>query len=771
MNLRERINRIFNKTPTQNKYNRIYDVEINSDLFRQVLQSKFIGEGVYAFEQFSMPDNYCEQYLVTPTFDNYSHKEINKEWHFDQDLEYISVYELQLMKPSFLPLNKEKLINLFDTILHADYGTIVTQLLLSKRVDNWREHTTDLYEEFLKGNDYPVDNKMIRGIHTKTINFIGKMANFDVKRKRIEEIEEKILENNYRFECRFILYDGIDSKFVEGINKILLNTDLHNELRLVKFNIKKSTIIDCLMNRTFQPYSVNQLLSESEIYSLFTDEKLNIEHKELAQPRKVSNVTLMKSRLPTNVIKFPTNHNDYLSQAIKFMPLGQKMDTSIGQETVRQIKDSFKRVKITDKPLDVVEVFQGVTLTKVQLKMPIDVNYTQVEKNIKNIQFALANENITIEIGDIPDTVNIYMPRETRDVLYFRNILESAEFQEYSKTATLPFIIGENTNGKLMFGDLTELRHLLVAGTTGSGKSVFVNLIIICLLLTVPPDEISIFLIDPKQIEFESFKNIPQVKKIITDMKKATDLLESLCIEMEDRYTKFAQIDGVCKELATYNQKSDVKMPYIICAIDEFADLMMVNNAVEDYVMRLGQKARAAGIHLIIATQRPSVDVITGTIKANLPNRFAFAVTSHVDSKTILDKKGAESLLGKGDGLAKIDGNKKEFERFQSPMLTLDKMEEGDIYEKLVNLFKDIEVTEEELPEVIEEEPLIDKLKRIIATTGETRTDHLRSELGVRINVVSDLIKELVEEGWLVRKGRGYELSVSDEELSKWREL
>jgi S-DNA-T family DNA segregation ATPase FtsK/SpoIIIE len=377
----------------------------------------------------------------------------------------------------------------------------------------------------------------------------------------------------------------------------------------------------------------------------------------------------------------------------------------------------------------------------------------------------MGNQNVTIEIGDKPNTLNTFVPLQKREVLYFRNILDSNEFQEFKKDNQLPFVIGENVNGGYMFADLTKLRHILVAGATGGGKSIFVNLIILSLLLNVPPDELVMYLIDPKMVEYTQFNGFPQVREVITDMKKANIVLSSLCIEMDKRYEIFSK-SGV-RDIQGYNELGKSKMPFIVCAIDEFADLMMINKDVEDYVVRLGQKARAAGIHLILATQRPSVDVITGLIKANMPSRFAFSVTSTTDSRTILDKGGAEKLLGKGDGLCKIEGNDKEFERFQSPVLTLDSKQETKIYTELKELFKDVQVIEDELPEM---ESDMDKLKRTIVNTGELRVSALQEKMGIAIGRVTEMLKQLVEEEWLRKEGRSYVININEDELNKWME-
>jgi S-DNA-T family DNA segregation ATPase FtsK/SpoIIIE len=497
------------------------------------------------------------------------------------------------------------------------------------------------------------------------------------------------------------------------------------------------------------------MLSEQEVFNLLCDQESPI----------VQKIELEKS------VKYQSTHRNIedsllLQRAIQLMPFSEKKNTEIDRSKIEELNQAFKRVGSIKKSMKVVDMYQGSSLLKIQFAIPQDINYSHISKKLIDIQAAMGNQNVTIEIGDKPNTINTFVPLQKREVLYFRNVLESNEFQEFKKHNQLPFIIGENVNGGYMFADLTKLRHILVAGATGGGKSIFVNLIIMSLLLNVPPDELVMYLIDPKMVEYTQFKGFPQVKEVITDMKKANTLLDSLTIEMDNRYEIFSKV-GV-RDIQGYNELDNNKMRYIVCAIDEFADLMMVNKEVEDYVVRLGQKARGAGIHLIIATQRPSVDVITGLIKANMPSRFAFSVTSAVDSKTILDKGGAEKLLGKGDGICKIEGNSKEFERFQSPVLTLDSKQETKIYSELRELFKDVHVIEDELPEV---ESDIDKLKRIIATTGELRVSELGRLMGIGNNKVHSLMQDLLEEGFLDKDGRSYIINVDQDELSKWKNI
>jgi DNA segregation ATPase FtsK/SpoIIIE, S-DNA-T family len=515
------LTRIIHKTPLYNEKSKVFEVdEVSSRFVQKVLQSRFIGEGVYGIEQFSMP-GYKEVYLFTPPFDRQG-KEIQKDWYFDdEDLNEISIFELRLEKPLFMPLNTEMFVDLFTTIASFDQETVFSQVLLCKRMDNWRETAITQYETYLKGNDNPLDNKFTIKIQERVLGVLCKISNFTVKRDRIEEIEQKILQNNYRFECRFILYEQKHvNSFINELTKTLQKIQLFNEISLKKVHNKKN-FLKTIVNREFQSDLVNQLLSEQELYSLLGNEKLSEARVELEKPIKKSTLTqLEESRV--------------LQKALQLMPMSEKRNTEIDETKAYKVNQAFKRVGIVKNTMKVTELYQGCSLLKIQMEMPPDLNYSKIK--LVDIQAALGNQNVSIEIGDKPDTINVFLPLDNREVLYFRNVLETVEFQEFKKKHELPFIIGENVNGGFMFGCLAMMRHILVAGATGSGKSVFVNLIILSLLLNVPPEQLVLVLIDPKMVEFTQFEGFPQVKEIITDMKKAPAALDSLTIEMDNRY-------------------------------------------------------------------------------------------------------------------------------------------------------------------------------------------------------------------------------------------
>ncbi len=750
------LSRLLNRTPIENERSNCYSVsEIDNQLLNKIISSRFIGEGVYLIEQFSMPE-YSEQYVCTPSFDKLQYPHTDKSWNLTQDLKEVTVYELILPKSIFMPLDTNNHIKLFEKILSLDKVSILTQLLLSKRMDNWREEAISQYEDYLKGSDNPLDSKLMRSVQNRFLKVLNHIGNFKLERDPIEEMERKILQDNFRFECRIVLYEQKHEDYFEKeMVKILQDLQLFNEIKLKKAENKKQ-IVKNIENRSFQTDSVNQMLSVEEIYSLIGNEGSSY----IAVPDRVSKVK------PVTSIFKEIQKSSYISKAIDVLPKGERIEENINSETLEQLKTAFKRVNISKKPLKIKSVFQGATLIKVTAEIPSDINFSNIQKNVKNIQAALGDDSISIEIGDEPDTVNIYLPREQRDVLYLRNILESPEFQKYAEEVELPFVIGENTSGELNFACLADLKHLLVAGATGSGKSVFLNILLMSLLSSVPPELLHIMLIDPKQVEFSQYEGFPQVSKIVTDPELAVKLVNSLCIEMEKRYSILA--GAKVRNIKQYNSKSEIKMPYLLCIIDEYADLMMTNPAVEDHVVRLSQKARAAGIHLVIATQKPLATIVTSVLKSNLPSAISFRLKTSSDYMTVFGKGIPYTLLGKGDGACQLEGQQKEYDRFQTPVITLDENQEEEIFKRMKLLFDGIEPHEE--IEIKEEEQPIDKLKKIIATEEETRISELQKRMGIRINIVSDLVKELVDEGWLEKQGRGFVIVADEDELVKWRE-
>lgn len=305
----------------------------------------------------------------------------------------------------------------------------------------------------------------------------------------------------------------------------------------------------------------------------------------------------------------------------------------------------------------VQEIRPGPTVTQFGVRPDPGVKVARIVGLQNDLALAMEAHSIRVE-APVPGKpyVGIEVPNPVASTVTMRELLESQEFSRYrAKGARLPIVVGSDVAGEPVFGDLTRMPHLLIAGATGSGKSVCINALIDCLLFQCTPDELQLIMVDPKQVELTGYNGIPHLKApVIVDVDKVVGALDWGILEMERRYAMFAQ--GSFRDILRFNAAADDRgeptLPYLVIIIDELADLMMTApEQVEQQICRLAQKARATGIHLVVATQRPSVDVITGLIKANFPSRIAFAVSSGVDSKTILDCPGAERLLGRGDML------------------------------------------------------------------------------------------------------------------------
>jgi len=349
------------------------------------------------------------------------------------------------------------------------------------------------------------------------------------------------------------------------------------------------------------------------------------------------------------------------------------------------------------------------------------------------------------------NTVGIEIPNETRESVSLREIISYEKFQK--KDVKLPIALGKSISGMPIVGDLTTMPHLLIAGTTGSGKSVCINTIIVSLLYKLNPDLCKFILIDPKMLELSTYEGIPHLlTPVITDAKKATSALAWTVKEMNSRYKLMSKV-GV-RNIDGYNAKHKLKMPYIVVVVDEMSDLMLVaGKEIENYIQKLSQMARAAGIHIIMATQRPSVDVITGTIKANFPTRISFQVSSKIDSRTILGEQGAEQLLGKGDMLFMSSANR--IVRIHGPFVSENEIEkitnsiraqgEPDYMDEITALETTGSVSAGESDG--DEDELYAQAVDIIKSEGKASTSFLQRKLQIGYNRAARIIDMMEEKG------------------------
>ena len=428
----------------------------------------------------------------------------------------------------------------------------------------------------------------------------------------------------------------------------------------------------------------------------------------------------------------------------------------------------------------VIQVTKGPSVTRFELQPNAGVKVSKIVNLADDIALNLASSGVRIE-APIPGkaAVGIEVPNKELSAVYLREVIESNEFLATNKN--LSFSLGKDIGGNCVVSDLTKMPHLLVAGATGSGKSVCINSLIISLLYKYSPEEVKLLLIDPKVVELNIYNGIPHLLiPVVTDPKKSAGALNWAVNEMSRRYKSFAENN--VRSIEGYNELVNKgiienKLPWIVIIIDELADLMTVcANDVEEYIGRLAQMARAAGMHLVIATQRPSVDVITGVIKANIPSRISFAVSSQIDSRTILDSAGAEKLLGKGDMLFYPSGEAKPI-RIQGAFVSEEEVE------RVVNFIKDQKTQVNYEKEIIDEiesssvnkddddgaDELLNEAIRIVVENGQASTSLLQRKLKIGYNRAARIIEQMEERGIISgRNGsKPREILLSDSELKQ----
>lgn len=410
--------------------------------------------------------------------------------------------------------------------------------------------------------------------------------------------------------------------------------------------------------------------------------------------------------------------------------------------------------------------FIGPTITKYELKLEIGTRVNKILQLQDDIKLALATADIRIE-APIPGKpyVGIEVPNQSAAMVGFKDVLKSLLSNSKYQHNPLVVALGKDVSGKPVFTQLDKMPHLLIAGATGSGKSVCVNTIISSILMRAKPDEVKLILVDPKKVELSIYNGIPHLlAPVVTDPKKAAAVLREVVAEMERRYDLFASVNarniqGYNEFAKTYNEDHTDEpkeiLPYHVIILDEVADLMMVaSKDVEDCIMRISQMARAAGIHLIVATQRPSTDIITGVIKANIPSRIAFAVSSSIDSRTILDTSGAEKLLGKGDMLfspmgssspMRVQGCFVSDEEVSAIVHYVSSQQEVVYEDKYVNV-KSISSTQGS-DDFDEEDEEYEKCREFVIQAQKASTSLLQRKFRIGYNKAARIIDRLEEEG------------------------
>ena len=500
------------------------------------------------------------------------------------------------------------------------------------------------------------------------------------------------------------------------------------------FNFTKKTILN--LNRKEKNYTdesevINEYIPQDEIKNLIQEDLPFIKADEIKKTEK------LKFNLPSlDLLKTPSRKERDSAEK------NQSNDSDFLEKILLDFGVNGKIKKISHGPVVTLNEFEpaaGVKVSKI-------INLSD------DIARNTSSESARISTVPGSNTVGIELPNTKRENVYLSEILTNPDFKK--KEIKLPIALGKSISGNPIVGDLSSMPHLLIAGTTGSGKSVCINTIILSLLYRHTPEKCKFILIDPKMLELSTYEGVPHLLcPVITEAKKAASVLGWVVKEMENRYRLMTK-EGV-RNIDGYNSKHKLPMPYIIVVVDEMSDLMLVaGKEIENYIQKLSQMARAAGIHIIMATQRPSVDVITGTIKANFPTRISFQVTSKIDSRTILGEQGAEQLLGKGDMLYMSSANR--IVRIHAPFVSDNEIEninnslrlqaEPDYVDEILN-FADEKEMGDGSKDLGDKDELYQSAVEIIKSEGKASTSFLQRKLQIGYNRAARIIDMMEEQG------------------------
>jgi len=564
------------------------------------------------------------------------------------------------------------------------------------------------------------------------------------------------------FNNSFWLIDNGNSGFVGNIlyNLILnflpnINTD---------YIIFLCIVLSIIFFTLASDVNITKLIILKKLLGIFKKNNNSITQPGISEEQ---NVNLIENSLPTNIpqqtfsfekVKEPfdtnINHSDFINYKLPSVDLLERKPSKINllDHSKNRPEGKFIEKILLDFGIDgkITKINDGPVVSLYEFEPAPGVKVSKIINLSDDLARNTSSTSARVSIIPGKNTVGIEIPNESRESVYLREIISNERFQK--KEIKLPISLGKSISGIPIVGDLASMPHLLIAGTTGSGKSVCINTIIVSLLYRLTPDLCKFILIDPKMLELSAYEGIPHLlTPVITDSKKAASALGWTVREMNNRY-KLMSKEGV-RNIDGYNSKHKLKMPYIVVVVDEMSDLMLVaGKEIENYIQKLSQMARAAGIHIIMATQRPSVDVITGTIKANFPTRISFRVSSKIDSRTILGEQGSEQLLGNGDMLFMSSANR--IVRIHGPYVS-----EKEI-EKITNVLRAQgepryidEITAMDRVDSGESEPgndadeLYNQALEIIKSEGKASTSFLQRKLQIGYNRAARIIDMMEEKG------------------------
>ncbi|MBX2682133.1 cell division protein FtsK [Campylobacter lari] len=661
-------------------------------------------------------------------------------------------------------------------------------------LSKYKNNSEDIYTQTLKSKnlDEPSYKRRNMDLNENKEEIIEENSLFAKELKEREQMlqKAKLLEEYKALQKEKILEElNEDFKKIEELNAI----EAQKEAEFKKIQNKTSFLgvkdfkdedfipqnevkeLDFSEDDFTKPLSIEELRSKKELQNPFVVEEIKEENNAF-EIKEIKNEELENKTHHSITSEISENKallkdldfgnfekpKDFILPPLDFLSMPKEGKNEINEEEIdRKIYDLLEKLRRFKIGGDVVRTYTGPVVTTFEFRPAADVKVSKILSLQDDLAMALKAQTIRIQ-APIPgkDVVGIEVPNEKIDTIYLREILESDVFKNSSSPLTIA--LGKDIVGDPFITDLKKLPHLLIAGTTGSGKSVGINSMLLSLLYRNSPKTLRLMMIDPKMLEFSIYNDIPHLlTPVITDPKKAVNALSNMVAEMERRYRLMAE--AKTKNIENYNEKIKDQggeiLPFIVVIIDELADLMMTaGKDVEFYIGRLAQMARASGIHLIVATQRPSVDVVTGVVKANLPSRISYKVGQKIDSKVILDAMGAESLLGRGDCLFTPPGMS-SLVRLHAPFAS-----ENEI-ENIVEFLKEQQVVEYDESFLKDEnsdfnarrndfsdgdlDELYEEAKAIVLEDRKTSISYIQRRLKIGYNRAANIVEQLTQMGVL----------------------
>lgn len=778
--------RVLQPSPVHNTKNILYSTpSLDLDDCELFLDSAL--DGVYGIEGTRTP--FEETFnIVAPLFfkSNWVKVEGDSIKDFlDGDLKETTYVQFYLDKPSVFPIEMYSENPIWDSILEVcpNSLSIMYQFLWTYRQDNWVLRLEEQYEDYLNGVEQPSSSKFFRKIQRTVNEKLDSVLKWEYKHTPIDEIDSKLTQRGYRFSFRMVLQGSSKKVRLNTIKKIqsLLNEQAYlnrwtyltpsflgetlEDMRLRKLNSVGKQEVLCLSEMT--PFLMRKEVEEIDIQTILEPE--------------IEEVVLTKDDVPSE------------PSILDLLPKSGKLKDVNGEEYALRFINALKEVQVTTKNIVTKNMQFGANMMKLTFELPKGLKLsTLLKPGVKgDLQVHMGVKDIHIEQGEEMGELAVYVPLEKRRKVFLRDYIDTDKFKEFAEKNALPFLVGIDNIGEPLFRDIGKAKHILVAGTTGSGKSTLINQLILTVAMFKDPSEVHMYMIDVKRVELTRFRSFPHVKDIVTTAEDAIKLLEKLNEEVKRRYVLLEKT-GV-NNIGLYNSKfQDNKLEYIICVIDEYAELVLEKEEAKEIhknVQSLAQLSRAVGVHLILATQDPRKEVILPIIKSNMPSKIALNCSNDRSYGTFLRQKPPFKLLGNGDGALVFDNQREDFIRFQGCLIIDDPKEqnlEAEIIEKigqeLTAIAKEGGKTSSSISKsTVDIKPTttlptrtdLDKLKGLIIKYEETRVGRLRDLMRINTNKLNDLMKDLVNEGFLAEpetRQSGYKLVASEEEIAKVRD-